>query len=117
MSDFHLNTFDPNFFEGGEPPENVKINSVIAQPYEDGRRVRVGFDIVPFQKRPNLEVEITNPGGESLARVDIIEPMTFKFDITMHLRGASTQGKLLLAVRLFYPDTTFEDHHSLTFSV
>jgi hypothetical protein len=37
-------------------PEETKIATLSAQPYPDGRRLRVNLEITPFQKRPYIEV-------------------------------------------------------------
>jgi len=86
------------------PPEETKILSLTAEPYEDGRRVRVNIEMSPFEKRPHLEVNLTDTNGEEISTVSFVEPMNFKLEFTMHLRTKPAEGPLNLEARLFYPD-------------
>jgi hypothetical protein len=63
-------------------PEETEIISLTAEPYQDGRRVRVNIEMSPFEKRPNLEAILTDSRGQ-------IQP---------------EDGDLTLETRLFYPD-------------
>jgi hypothetical protein len=84
-------------------PEDTRITSLTAEPYPDGERVRVDIDITPFQKRPYLEVTLTDASGREVATAGIVEPMGWKLEFTMHLRGARA-NPFRLEARLFYPD-------------
>ncbi len=84
-------------------PEETHITSLTAEPYPDGQRVRVDIETTPFQKRPQLEVTITDANGEEVSTASIVEPMGWKLEFTMHLRGA-TDGPFKIEARLFYPD-------------
>ncbi len=75
---------DPN--EIPLPPEEVRIRAFTVEPYPDGRRVRVSLEVDPFQKRPSFDIVITDAGGEEVAQTTIIETMTRKLDVTLHLR-------------------------------
>ena len=86
------------------PPEETKILSLTAEPYEDGRRVRVNIEMSPFEKRPHLEVNLTDTNGEEISTASFVEPMTFKLEFTLHLRTEPADGPLDLEARLFYPD-------------
>ena len=86
------------------PPEETRILSLTAEPYEDGRRVRVNIEISPFEKRPHLEVNLTDTDGEEISTASFVEPMTFKLEFTLHLRTEPANGPLDLEARLFYPD-------------
>ncbi len=96
-------------------PEETHITSLTTQPYPDSERVRVNVEITPFQTRPHLEFIMTDATGEEVATASIIEPMSWKLELTMHLRGARN-GPFSMEARLFYPDgpraapvsTTFE---------
>ncbi|MFM8319423.1 MAG: hypothetical protein ACKOC5_00800, partial [Chloroflexota bacterium] len=83
------------------PPDEVRIRSLLAEPYPDGRRVRVSVEIDPFQRRPNAELAIEDAGGRELASASVIESMTRKFSMTLHLRG-DVSGPLTLTATLFY---------------
>ncbi|HWQ83903.1 MAG TPA: hypothetical protein VN363_05015 [Anaerolineales bacterium] len=84
------------------PPEEVRIRDLNAEPFPDGRRVRVILEVDPFQKRPNLDILITDPAGKPAAIASIIESMTKKIEITMHLRGANHTGQYLVRAELYY---------------
>ena len=59
--------------------------------------------MTPFQVRPHIELALTDANGEEVATASIVEPMTPRLELTMHLRGASA-GPFRLEARLFYPD-------------
>ena len=85
-------------------PEETHITSLTVEPYPDGERVHVDIEMTPFQTRPYLEVTLTDANGEVVATASIVEPMTWKLEFTMHLRGATANPFKLTAV-LFYPDS------------
>ena len=85
-------------------PEDTEITSLTAEPYEDGRRVHVNIDMTFFEKRPHLEVDITDAEGQEVSTASFVEPMNFKLEFTMHLRTKPAPGPLHLTARLFYPD-------------
>lgn len=91
------------------PPEEVRIRDFTATPYPDGRRVRVYLELTPFQKRPSSEITITNRLGEILAMANIIETMTRKIELTLHVRGASSAEMLQVTAEVFYQETPDED--------
>jgi len=84
-------------------PAETHITSLTAEPYPDGERVRVDIEMTPFQTRPYLEVSLTDANGDEIATASIVEPMSWKLEFTMHLRGAHA-SPFKLAATLFYPD-------------
>jgi hypothetical protein len=84
-------------------PEETRILTLEAEPYPDAERVRVNIQMTPFQARPHIEVVLTDVNGDEIATSSIVEPMTWKLEFTMHLRGASA-SPFKLEARLFYPD-------------
>ena len=84
------------------PPAEVRIETLTAEPYPDGRRVRVSLSVTPFQQRPNLDVTVTNSGGDQVAQASIIESITRKMELTLHLRGPQPLGAHHLDATLFY---------------
>jgi hypothetical protein len=84
------------------PPEEVRIRELQAEPWPDGLRVRVVLEVDPFQKRPSAELVITDANGASLANASIIESMTRKIELNMHLRKAGKAGPYSLSAVLFY---------------
>jgi hypothetical protein len=91
------------------PPDEVRIRDFTATPYPDRRRVRVYLEVTPFLKRPSGEVTITNQDGEILAIANIIETMTSKLELTLHLRGAAGAENLQATADLFYQETPSEE--------
>jgi hypothetical protein len=86
------------------PPDKTKILSLTAEPYEDGRRVRVNIEMSPFEKRPHLKVTLTDSESREISTASFVEPMTWKLEFTLHLRTEPADGPLDLEARLFYPD-------------
>ncbi len=97
-------------------PEETKIATLTAQPYPDGRRLRVNLEITPFQKRPYIEITLHNAQGSEIASTNIVEPMSWKLEFTMHLRG-ELQNPYTLNARLYYPDGPSDQPHQFTFNV
>jgi hypothetical protein len=85
------------------PPGETCILSLEAEPFPDGDRVRVQIRITPFEVKPYIELSLTDANGDEVATASIIEPMSPRLELTMHLRGASA-SPFRLAARLFYPD-------------
>ncbi len=84
-------------------PEETRITLLKAEPYPDGRRVRVNLEITPFRERPYIEILLSDAHGDEVASTTIVEPMTWKLELTLHLRGARP-GPFTLEAKLFYPD-------------
>jgi hypothetical protein len=85
-------------------PEETKIISLTAEPYEDGRRVRVNIEMSAFEKRPHLEFTLTDTENQEISTASFVEPMAWKLEFTLHLRTKPADGPLDLEARLFYPD-------------
>ena len=102
--DLSLNFFFPEDNLQRTPPEKTEILSLTAEPYEDGQRVRVNIAMSAFEKRPHLELILTDSENQEISRVSFVEPMQFKLEFTMHLRTEPASGPLDLEARLFYPD-------------
>ena len=95
-------------------PEETKINSLSAQPYPDGRRVRVNIEVTPFQKRPYIEVVLNDAHGDEVASTSLVEPMSWKLEFTMHVRG-EIENPYTLNARLYYPDGPSAEAVSFSF--
>lgn len=91
------------------PPEETRILELSANPYPDGKRVRINIEMTPFQVRPHLDMVILDPNGAEAATASIIEPMAWKQEFTSHLRTEPQIGAYQLIVRLFYPPRDEED--------
>jgi hypothetical protein len=86
------------------PPDEVKIRELHAEPYPDGRRVRIILEITPFQRRPNCEINIMNEEGEEVASLSIIESIDARMDFTVHLKGEKQSGKFTVSADIYYYD-------------
>lgn len=97
-------------------PEETRITSLTAAPYPDGYRLRVNIEITPFQQRPHLEVVLNDANNEEIASSSIIEPLGWKIEFTMHIRG-ELNNPYTLEARLFYPDGPAAEPQAFTFDV
>ena len=97
-------------------PEETRILDLNAVPYPDGYRLRVNIEITPYQKRPHIEVLLSDADGEEIASTSIVEPMSWKLEFTMHIRG-ELNNPYTLEAKLFYPDGPAAEPQTFTFDV
>lgn len=97
-------------------PEETRITSLTAQPYPDGYRLRVNIEMTPFQKRPHLEVVLSDAHQQEVASTSIVEPLSWKIEFTMHMRG-DLDNPYTLQARLFYPEGPAAEPETFTFDV
>jgi hypothetical protein len=109
------------FFDSVEanplPPEKVRITGFTAEPYPEGQRVRVAVEMTPFQQRPWLELVMRDSDGEEVTTANIIEPLNYKLELTMHIRRSDPIGLYSLHIRLFYPQQADNDQKETTFEI
>jgi hypothetical protein len=113
--EFYLPGQDPDIER--LPPEKVHILELRAEPYPDGRRVRVNMDMTPFEKRPHIEISLTDAGGHEVASASFIEPMAWKLEFTLHIRGEDPASPYTLSAHLFYPDGVQAEPIQTTFEI
>ncbi len=97
-------------------PEETRITALSAQSYPDGYRLRVNIEMTPFQKRPYLEVVLLDAEDNEVASTTIVEPMNWKIEFTMHIRG-KLRNPYTLAAKLFYPDGPSAEPQTFSFDV
>ncbi len=98
-------------------PEETHIHTLNAEPYPDGHRLRVNLEVTPFQKRPYIEVALLNGAGDEVASTSIVEPLSWKLEFTMHIRG-ELNNPYTLNARLYYPEGGPSDEpRSITFDI
>lgn len=97
-------------------PEETRITSLTAQPYPDGYRLRVNIEMTPFQQRPHLEVVLSDANQEQVASSSIVEPLSWKLEFTMHIRG-ELHNPYTLEAQLFYPDGPADEPKTFQFDV
>jgi hypothetical protein len=86
------------------PPNEIRIRSLRAEPWPDGMRVRIYFEIDPFQKRPNAEIRILDEEDVEVASLNVIETIERKMEFTMHLRRSNPGGHFRVDALLFYSE-------------
>jgi hypothetical protein len=87
------------------PRDEVRVESVKAAPYPDGKRVHVEITVTPFRERPNLEIAILDADGKIVSASSAIAIMSFRVALTMHLRGVThPAGDYTVRVQLYYED-------------
>ena len=97
-------------------PEETKILSLSAEPYPDGYRLHVHMEVTPFQKRPYIEVILTDKDGNEVASTSIVEPLSWKLEFTMHVRG-EINNPYTLHAKLYFPDGPSQEPVTFSFDV
>jgi hypothetical protein len=96
--------------EAPVPPNEVRVRTLTAVPRRDGKRIDVHAALTPFQKRPNIEVAITNAAGDEVAAINVVEAIDPNMDFTMHLREQHSGGHYVVKMRVFYAN--IEEHQA-----
>jgi|SRR5664280_2310044 hypothetical protein len=88
------------------PPEDTRLVDMQADPYPDGKRIRVVLVLTPFLQKPYIELNLKDSTGVIAASTSIVEPVTNKLELTLHIRKppTDTTGQLTLFATLYYPD-------------
>jgi len=97
-------------------PEETRITSLSAEPYPDGYRLHIHVEMTPFQQRPHIEVVITDANGDEIASSMIVEPLNWKIEFTMHVRG-ELNNPYTLEAKLFYPGGPTAEPQIFTFDI
>ncbi len=107
-------------------PANTHILDLRVEPYADGKRLRVSLNVTPFQIKPFIDLNVTDPDGKIVATTSIVESVAWKIELTMHIRKPAPaekakeydpKGGYTLSVTLSYPDLGEIDHRNLTFQL
>lgn len=98
-----------------KPPADIQFRDAAVEVLPDGRRVRLKFEITPFQTAPNLEIAVFNPDGEEAASTTIIGAMGPHMSIVLHLRGALTPGMYCIEMLMGYEDEPPVDQRQVKF--
>ena len=99
------------------PPTETRLLDLRVEPYPDGRRLRVALDLTPFQKRPSLELTLTDSTGAEAGSASIIEPNSWKLELTLHIRQPDPAGTYTLSVCLSYPELEEVDRRTITITI
>jgi hypothetical protein len=112
--DFFFNDPDLQRF----PPEETRLLDLRANPYSDGRRIRIGLDLTPFQEKPSIEITLTDTAGLLSGMASILEPMAWKLELTLHIRKhENTAGTYSLAASIQYPELGEVDRREITVEI
>jgi hypothetical protein len=101
------------------PPPETRVLNMRAEPYPDGKRVRVVIELTPFQENPYLNITLSNPVGEIVAEASIVEPATWILELNLHIRKpcAIAGGSYKLSIILSYPSLGEIDHRDLLIEI
>jgi hypothetical protein len=108
-----LNLVDPQ--DVPRPREEVRLRQLAVTPLADGRRLRIDVEVTPFLERPNLDLDVLAPDGESLVRTSVVEADSPSFSLTMHLKGAPHAGEYRVRGTLSYTSSPPQDVREGTF--
>jgi len=85
------------------PQDDIKILALDAEPYPDGRRVRVKLVLSPFLQGPNAEIHLSNHDDVLLASINIVSIFIPENEFTLHIpESKSLPGSYTVNVEVFY---------------
>jgi hypothetical protein len=98
---------DNDMFSGSPktPPaqDDIKILSFDAEPYPDGRRVKVKLLLSSFLQGPNALINLSNEENQELTTVNIVNIFSPENEITLHFPGNKKRpGSYSVNVEVFY---------------
>jgi hypothetical protein len=99
------------------PPGEIRFSEFRVEPWPDGRRIRVHLTLTPFQQNPNLDVVLTDAGGQVIASTAIIETAENRMVFTMHIRSPQTAGEYSLSSSVSYPEIGVVDQQTISFEI
>jgi hypothetical protein len=83
--------------------DEIKIKTFIAEPYPDGRRVKIKLLLSSFQRGPDAVIKISDQDDLQLASVNIVSIFSQENEITIHIPGNHKKpGSYNAAVEVFY---------------
>lgn len=100
------------------PPEEVRITSLRVIPESDNLRIRVFLELTPFEEKPVIEMVLSDEQGREITSTSIIEPISWKQELVMHLKkpvGGMTG--LHLTASLVYPEKSISMPLQATLSI
>lgn len=92
------------------PRSEVRILDIKANPYPDGRRVRIALELTPFLEKPSGDIVVMDKDGNRIAAASFIETMIPKLEITLHLRhDIRGAGECTVFANIFYAEEITDD--------
>jgi hypothetical protein len=115
----HMEFFPPNPDILCLPPAETRLLEVRAEPYPDGKRLRVVIELTPFQQKPYISLRLSDSSGTVISEASIIEPATWKLEPTLHIRkpADTSDGPCKLIITLSYPNLGEVDHRDLSIEI
>jgi hypothetical protein len=108
-------------------PANTRLLDLRAEPYPDGKHLQVALYLTPFQQKPYFDLTLTDSTGEIVAAARIVEPVSWKLELTLHIRkpapnpikesGVSASDVYKLASILSFPDLGEIDRRDLIIEI
>jgi hypothetical protein len=100
-------------------PSDTRLLDLRAEPYSNGKRLKVALELTPFQQRPYLDLTLTDITGEVIATTSIVEPVAWMLELNLHIRktGPLNGGVYKLTVVLTYPDLGEVDRRDLLIEI
>jgi hypothetical protein len=98
-------------------PAQTRLLDLRAEPYPDGKRLRLGLELTPFKQRPNIEIALKDSRGETAASASIVEPAGWKLELTLHIRAPDPGGSYRLEASLGYADLGEVDRREVAVAV
>ena len=105
------------------PPVETHLTDLHAEWASNSHLLRVTLDLTPFQRPPYVEIELTDGSGQVIASTSIIEPVVWKLELNLHMRGnfpdnvningSSSQPEYTLLAILSYPELGETDRRSI----
>jgi hypothetical protein len=92
------------------PRNEVRIKDLKANPYPDGRRVRIAIELTPFLEKPNGDIVVMDKDGNRIAASSFIETIIPKLEMTLHLRhDIRGAGECTVFATIFYTEEITDD--------
>ena len=82
-------------------PEDVRIQKIAVKPWSDGRRIGLVLQVDECQAPLNLDISIMDENGLILSTTSVVENLSSRTELTMHLRSPRHEGRYQLDVTLF----------------
>lgn len=99
------------------PAPKTRLLDLWAEPSLDGRRLKVGLRLTPFEQRPTVELSLYDSSGDLASSASIVEPMGWKLELTLHVRKKEPAGIYRLNASLLYPELGEVDQRAIEITV
>lgn len=94
------------------PREEIEITSFHAEPYPDGRRLRLDIQMTPFAPadRPSLEITAVDGSGRIISSLSVIDSMQRRLSLTMHFKQPELAAGAIAVIAQLYFDPQSIQH-------